>query len=141
MIKHLSQNSLNNLLRLFNRIFTEHVFPLFGTTSLLPPSLNLVKIPLIQKNYRPIALTNCLCKILEKMVNNRLVFILEKKLISPWQNCFKRDRSIIDNILLLQINFRSANLRRNHLVAIFFFNIAKSSDKSWCYGILKDLRI
>ena len=27
MIKHLSQNSLNNLLHLYNRIFIEHVFP------------------------------------------------------------------------------------------------------------------
>ena len=73
------------------------------------------------------------------MVNNRLVFILEQRnLISPWQSGFRRGRSMTDNILMLETNIRNANLRRNHLVSIFF-DIEKAYDKTWCYGILKDL--
>ncbi|GBL94554.1 hypothetical protein AVEN_235639-1 [Araneus ventricosus] len=39
------------------------------------------KDPQNPSNYRPIALTSCLCKLMERMVNKRLVYILEKKTI------------------------------------------------------------
>ena len=121
MIKHLSQNSLKNLLHLFNRIFKEHVFPAAWHDAIVIPFPKPGKDSSDPKNYRPIALTSCLCKILEKMVNNRLVFILEKRnLISPWQSGFRHGRSTLDNILLLETNIWNANLKRNHLVAVFF---------------------
>ena len=73
------------------------------------------------------------------MVNTRLVFILEqRKLISAWQSGFRRGRSTLDNILMLETNIRNANLRRNHLVAVFF-DIEKAYDKTWRYSILNDL--
>ena len=112
MIQHLSQNSLKNLLRIYNRIFTEHVFPNTWHDAIVIPFQKPGKDATDPKNYRPIALTSCLCKILEKMVNNRLVFILEqRKLISPWQSGFRRGRSTIDNILMPETNIRNVNLR------------------------------
>ena len=63
------------------------------------------------KNYCPIALTSCHCKILEKMVNNRLVFVLEQRnLISPSQSGFRHGHSMTDKILMLETNIRNANL-------------------------------
>ena len=139
MIKHLSHNSLKNLLHLYNRIFTEHIFPAAWHDAIVIPFQKPGKDPTDPKNYRPIALTSCLCKLLEKMVNNRLVFILEQKnLINPWQSGFRHGRSTTDNILMLETNIRNANLRRNHLVAVFF-DIEKAYDKTWRYGILRDL--
>ena len=55
------------------------------------------------------------------MIYYRLVFLPEQmKLIPPWQSGFRRGRSTIDNILMLETNIRNANLRRNHLVSVFF---------------------
>ena len=39
---------------------------------------------------------------------------------------------------MLETNICNANLRRNHLVSVFF-DIEKAYDKTWRYGILKGL--
>ncbi|KAG8184355.1 hypothetical protein JTE90_006758 [Oedothorax gibbosus] len=90
-------------------------------------------------NYRPIALTSCLCKLMEQMVNARLVYCLEEKgALSPFQSGFRHHRSTVDNILLLETSIREAFVRNRHLVSIFF-DMEKAYDRTWRYGILKDL--
>ena len=64
---------LKNLLRIYNRIFTEHVFPNAWHDAIVIPFPKPGKDPTNPKNYRPIALTSCFCKILEKIINNWLV--------------------------------------------------------------------
>ncbi|XP_055940827.1 uncharacterized protein LOC129971257 [Argiope bruennichi] len=97
------------------------------------------KDPQEPSNYRPIALTSCLCKVFEKMVNARLVHILEEKeFISPFQSGFRKNRSTIDNLLALETDIRMAFIKRNHLVSVFF-DINKAYDRAWRYGIMKNL--
>ena len=46
-------------------------------------------------NYHPIVLTSCLCKVMERMINNRLVWFLEiNKLITPLQCGFCKQRAL-----------------------------------------------
>ena len=139
MIKHLSHASKKNLLNLYNRIWNEQTFPDAWHEAIVIPFHKPGKDASDPKNYRPIALTSCVCKLLEKMVNSRLVYILEtNNMISSWQSGFRRGRSTIDNILALETNVRNAFVRQNHLVCIFF-DIEKAYDKTWRYGILRDL--
>ena len=77
MIRNLCYNSLQNLLALYNRIWSEHLFPSVWCTSIIIPFPKPGKNATDPKNYRPIALSSCICKIFEKMVNNRLVHLLE----------------------------------------------------------------
>jgi hypothetical protein len=48
-------------------------------------------------SYLPISLTSCVCKLFEKIGNNRLIYMLEeKKVISEQQYGFKKNRSTSD---------------------------------------------
>ncbi|GFU38236.1 RNA-directed DNA polymerase from mobile element jockey [Nephila pilipes] len=139
MLRHLSEDSLVSLLYLFNRIWREHVFPSPWQEAIVIPILKPGKDPKNPLHYRPIALTSCLCKTLERMVNARLVYQLEKNQCIPlFQSGFRKGRSSIDNILQLESQIRTAFVRRNHLVSIFF-DIEKAYDRTWRYGILRTL--
>ncbi|GBN65330.1 putative RNA-directed DNA polymerase from transposon X-element [Araneus ventricosus] len=139
MLRHLNSTSLSNLLFLFNRIWTEQKYPSQSHEATLIPILKPGEDSSNPLNYRPIALISCLCKTLERMVNARLVFELEKQgYISSLQSGFRKGRSTFDNLVLLETQIRNAFVRRNHLVSIFF-DIEKAYDRTWRYGILLTL--
>ncbi|GBL82825.1 hypothetical protein AVEN_106351-1 [Araneus ventricosus] len=90
-------------------------------------------------NYRPIALTSCLRKLLEHMVGARLMHVLEtSKWFTPSQSGFRKRQGTIDNLLKLETAIREAFVRKKHLVSILF-DMEKAYDRTWRYGILKDL--
>ncbi|GFW21974.1 putative RNA-directed DNA polymerase from transposon X-element [Trichonephila clavipes] len=74
LLRHLSEDSLVSLLYLFNRIWREQVYPTQWQEAIVIPILKPGKDPKNPLSYRPIALTSCLCKTLERMVNARLVY-------------------------------------------------------------------
>ncbi|GFW56190.1 RNA-directed DNA polymerase from mobile element jockey [Trichonephila clavipes] len=74
LLRYLTDDSLVSLLYLFNRIWREQVYPTQWQEAIVIPILKPGKDPKNPLSYRPIALTSCLCKALERMVNARLVF-------------------------------------------------------------------
>ena len=90
-------------------------------------------------NYRPIALTSCLCKTMERMVNDRLVWVLEsKKLLSKFQCGFRKDHSTLDHLVRFEHFIREAFARKKQVLAVFF-DLEKAYDTTWKHGILSDL--
>ncbi|GFU32583.1 putative RNA-directed DNA polymerase from transposon X-element [Trichonephila clavipes] len=93
MLRHLNPNSHQHSF-LFNRVWKEHCFPSSCREAIVIPILKPGKVATDPLSYRPIALTSCCCKTFERMVNARLVYVLEKgKLISHLQSGFRKGRS------------------------------------------------
>ncbi|GFR29576.1 putative RNA-directed DNA polymerase from transposon X-element [Trichonephila clavata] len=73
MLRHLSESSILSLLLLFNRIWETQVFPTQWCHVHVLPFPKLGKDPTSVNNYRPIALTSCLSKLMERIVSARLM--------------------------------------------------------------------
>ena len=139
MLKHLPNNALSTILHIFNDIWATGVFPESWRLATIIPIPKPGKDHEESSNYRPIALTSCLCKTLERMINKRLVWYLESNdLISPIQSGFRSGRSTDDHLIRLETFIRDAFVNREHVVSVFF-DLEKAYDTTWRYGILKDL--
>lgn len=139
MLKHLPRNSLLTLLDIFNNIWHTGVYPETWRLATIIPIPKQGKDHAEPTNYRPIALTSCLCKTMERMINKRLMWYLESNnLISEFQSGFRSERSTNDNLIRLETFIRNAFINKEHVVAIFF-DLEKAYDTTWRYGILKDL--
>ena len=118
---HLPVSVLEILLESYNKIWTTGSFPDCWREAIIIPLLKPGKDETNPNSYRPIALTSCLCKIMERMVNNRLMWFLESnKLLSPIQNGFRAGRSTEDSLITLETSVREAFVQGNHTFAVFF---------------------
>ena len=139
MLKHLPDVSTCFLLSLFNRIWSEDSFPHQWQTAIVLPFLKAGKNPLVPSNYRPIALTSCLCKLLEKIINSRLIWFLEShSILHPTQYGFRKCRSTTDALVRLDSFIKSAFARKEHVLAVFF-DMQKAYDTTWKHPILQTL--
>ena len=139
MLKHLPPKSLQALLDIFNDIWETGKFPESWELSTIIPVPKPGKDHTEPTNYRPIALTSCLCKTLERMINTRLIWYLESNnLISPVQSGFRSERITNDSLIRLETFIRDAFIKKEHVVAVFF-DLEKAYDTTWRYGILRDL--
>jgi ribonuclease HI/exonuclease III len=138
MLRHLPPSMMTFLLSMCNHIWKNHDFPDQWQTAVVLPFPKPGKDPTQVGNYRPIALTSCLCKVMEKMVNKRLMHILEPFLTQN-QCAFRRMRSSIDPVILLDSHIKQSFKSKQHTSAVFF-DLQKAYDTTWRYGILKNLK-
>ena len=76
-LKQLPSCSLDFLLQAFNEVWVSGKFPTSWKQATIIPIPKPGKDNTDPSNYRPIALTSCLCKTLESMINTRLIWFLE----------------------------------------------------------------
>jgi len=122
MLKNLPDSAMDTLLGAVNYIWATGNFPPEWHLATVIPIAKPGKDSTDPTSYRPIALTSCLCKVMERMINTRLVWYLEKlKLITPVQSGFRKQRSTTDQLVRLEIFVREAFVNKQHTVAIFFY--------------------
>lgn len=139
LLKNLPENTLAFILKIFNFIWTNHVFPKQWQEVYIIPIHKSGKSKLNPLNYRPITLSNTLCKLFEKMINKRIIWYLEKNNILQETQCgFRHGRSTTDHIVNLTCEIQKAFKNHQHLTAVFF-DLEKAYDTTWRHHIVKSL--
>ena len=139
MLKNLAESGKKLLLDILNHILRIGKLPKTWKTAHVIPILKEGKNPLKPDSYRPIALTSCICKLFERILNRRLVrYLMEKKLISEAQAGFMKGKSTLDNLVALEKEVHETFLKKQFLITIFF-DLAKAYDTCWRHLILKEL--
>ena len=109
-LKHLPKSSLLLLLNIFNQIWISGDFPSDWRKVIIIPVPKPGKDPTNPTIYHPIALTRCICKTMEWMINHRLVWYLEShKLITNVQFVVS-DLDVAQLIILLDLRRFAGNL-------------------------------
>ena len=98
MLKHLPDSSLAALLNIFNNIWQTGEFPSAWQQAIIIPIPKVGEDHSDPNNYRSIALTSCISKTMERMVNSRLVHYLESNnLLFKFQSGFRKQRGTLDH--------------------------------------------
>ena len=139
MIKNMHPTCLNELLCTINMFWSEGTFPDEWKRATVLSFAKPGKDPTVCSNYRPIALTSSVCKLVEKIVNVRLTRTLENnEVISDKQFGFRKHRSTVDALIRLQTDILDTLNRGEHMVVVSF-DIQKAYDTSWRFHILKTI--
>lgn len=85
-IRNLDDDSLTSLLKIYNEVWNSANIPSDWKTATIIPLLKPNKPKDDPKSYRPVSLTSCLGKTLERMVNKRISYHLEETKSLP--DCF-----------------------------------------------------
>lgn len=136
MLIHCPQNIKSSIINIFNFSIVNHT---------IPTKWKVAKIIMIKKpnkpetdisSYRPISLLSNISKLLEKIINTRLINYLESNnLISIHQSGFRKHRSTKDHILRLTQDIKS-NFNQNKYTGAVLFDVSKAFDRTWHNGIL-----
>lgn len=136
MIHRLPPTAMYELLRTYNHIWEERSFPETWRKSIIVP----IKKPSgpddIVSSYRPISLTCCLSKVMERMVNRRLVqHLTEEGLLDPRQHAFRPGQG--SNTYLGSLNEALAELKTGNTHAeMLTLDISKAYNSTWTPGVL-----
>ena len=124
---------------MFNQIWISGNVPSDWRKAIAIPIPKPGNCPANPTSYRPIALTSCICKTVERMINRRLVWYLEShNLLTNVQCGFRSKRSTVDHLVRFEMFCRYAFIHNQPLVLVFF-DLEKAYDTTWKYGIMKDL--
>ena len=140
MILHLGENSKKVLLKIFNSSWKTGSVPQYWKEADMIPVHKKGKDKSQAENYRPISLTSCLGKLMERLVNTRLVWHLEtNQLLSPDQAGFRQHRSTEDQITFIAQSIEDAFQEKKNTLAVWL-DMEKAFDKVWKDGLRLKLR-
>ena len=115
------------LTHIFNRCFGTGIFPDLFKKSIIHP-IHKGGTSACVDNYRPISVLTALSKLLEKLINSRLMNYLQQEgLLSPSQFGFQPNKSTSDAVTHL-VNKVATNLDRGHKCIGIFLDLAKAFD-------------
>lgn len=139
MLRHMPVEMKGRVLEYLNTLWTTGAYPCEWREAVVVPLLKPGKDPTLPISYRPVSLTSHLAKVYEKLVCNRLVWLLESRnLLNKFQCGSRKHHSTTDAHVSIVTAIQTAFLKRQHLAAVCF-DLEKAFDMTWRHGILKKL--
>ena len=139
MLDNLSPENKVNLRHLFNLSLSYSFVPEDWKKAVIIPWLKSGKPTTDRSSYRPVALTSCLCKAMERIISNRLHWFMENKgLHHPAQAGFRKGRNTTDHIVQLETDIKRGFSAKKSTVAVFL-DIDSAYAKVWTQGLLYKL--
>ena len=136
MLVQLSTYGKQVLLKLLNQSWKTGKLPKSWKTAIVVPTLKKDKPKDQPSSFRPISLTSCICKVMERMINARLYWWLEKsKTINPNQAGFRSGRQTIDQLIRLTQQVADGFQDGEHTAAVFV-DLQQAYDHVWKQGLL-----
>lgn len=140
LIKNLPRRGMETLLKIYNKIWENDVFPKIWKKAIVVPVPKPGRDQSNSDNYRPISLTCNMCKIMEKIINNRLRWILDHhNIIKDNQFGFRRGHSTQSHLISTDTYIQEAFVN-NQDVMLVNLDIEKAYDMVWTYRIKSILR-
>lgn len=141
MLKHLPINLLDFLLSLFNKCWQEGCSPNIWKSSVVTPIYKGGPSAKNINNYRPISLTSHTCKLLEKIILQRIEFFCDKENIIPINQAgFRKKRNTTEHLVKLSTQIKQQFARRKNVLATFF-DLRKAYDRIWHTRLLEKLKL
>ena len=121
LLTHRPNSALSVLLKVYNHVWEYGCFPPSWREAVVIPIPKPGKDHSDPGNFRRIALTSCLCKTMERMINTRLMWSLESQgLLSEKQCGFRKNHSTLDHLVHFQTFIRNAFIKKEHVLTISF---------------------
>ena len=136
MLTHLGKAALDKLLDIFNLTWEKGDVPQMWKEATMIPILKTGKNKSKPLSYRPISLTSCVCKTMERIINERMQWYLESEaILIPEQAGFRQHRSTEDQTTHLAQVIEDA-FQGKKVVLASFIDLQKAFDKVWKDGLI-----
>lgn len=139
LIQHLPPEGKRALLDMYNQVWIDGKYPKEWQCSTVIPIPKPGKKMNSPSDFRPISLTNCMGKVMEKIVNRRLSQTLEDKDLLDWrQFAFRQGKGTGMYLATLGEIIDQARERNEHC-DIAVLDLSKAYNRVWKEGVLKKL--
>ena len=139
MIRNLGPATRQKLLLIINQSWNTGKLPDQWREAIIIPIRKKQKEKTRKSSYRPISLLSCLGKVMERMVNTRLLKHLEEHhLLNNTQSAYRKNRSTDDQLVYLAQEIETAFQEKKKVLAVFV-DLTKAFDKVWKTGLLLKL--
>ena len=136
MLQNLGDTGKRAILCLINMSWCEGNLPKAWRNAVISPILKKDKPPDDLGSYRPISITSCLGKLMERMINHRLYWWLEtSKLLSNNQAGFRSGFRTEDQLFRLSQRIVDGFQNKHHTTAVFV-DLKQAYDRVWRKGLL-----
>ena len=128
MIKFGGKESTKILKKLFNQIYKQGIMPKIWKKGCIIPIPKERNPSIAVDRFRPICLLLNMGKVMEKIINKRLIKVSERYgWIPTIQSGFRKRRTTIDNLIVLQQEIHGSFKKNEYCVAVFL-DIKKAYD-------------